>query len=172
MSLKEVLGEKLTAIDRDAKQKKAVAEYIVSLIQSDEQNFLEAYTPPARPGADVSALLYTSVEQDISGLIGHFTRPIGVLTSHRRLNEEPKLPSARLGLTVFIPALAVPEDFPEDKKFPHYLRLTDAGTEVLDRILVLQGQPGIAEQHRRNREEIDRALNIGNSGQISSETTA
>ncbi len=148
---------KLEAVDHEAARERAGVEYIVGLIESSEAALRDAFVPEGTEEEQVGELLYAKVTQALEGLSAEYTRIVGVVVRHMLPDSGDDYPIVRLGWARFAPALPGIEDRPKDQTFPHILRPTEAGLDVINGLRTAQGYVTIQEQARLNHERHTRA---------------
>ena len=152
--LSELLEAKFREIEADAERRRAAAGYIVSLIESDETLFREAFFgDDIKPEdyAQADADLYDAVEDTINRLTDEHIRPFGA-TLYSLKPGDNSMPSAKLGWATYEPlAYMEAPELAELEEVPHTQRLTEPGVNVINGLRAVLGLPTLEDQRQRNR---------------------
>lgn len=150
---------KFGQVDVRAAREKAGVEYIIGLIEASEPALRQAFIPEDTPEDEVLELLFAKVSQTLGDLGQIYVKTVGIDLCYRPLGYDGSdVPSVRLGWARFHEALSVPDGWPRDKNFPHMLRLTETGIEVIDGLRTAQSYITLEEQRRVNQESWNQAI--------------
>lgn len=151
--MNEELDSRLEKISFEATKQSASARYIDNLITSDHVKLVEVFSN--QDGNTFSeSELFDKVEQTIKTMQMEALRTSGITVSYLNVDDERRFaePTVRLGWRQY--KLAIPSIYVTDPNevYPHILRLTDVGINIVDGWRKTQGYVSLDEQWNINQD--------------------
>lgn len=153
----ELRVTKLSEIDKSAEREKACVEYIVGLIDNDEEQMREVFLGDDERKFDeleIARLLYERVSATVESIRFDLVRTIGINIHRFSINNPPEQSAAAaLGWETYGPPMLDDDEIEasSEKVYTHRKFPTEAGREVVDGLLEAQGYVSSREQAEINR---------------------
>jgi hypothetical protein len=157
----EIRQTKLAEIDAESDRKRSEAEYIIEVVESNEAALRTVFVTDDKKMDDnqTDLFLYSEVQSILNSLIRGQVRTVGISLYYRSKDDEndPKMqlklpPEVKLGWAYFGPAMQGFSDHPSDVPFPHTLRPTTLGLQLINGLRAAQGLASVEQQFKLNRE--------------------
>lgn len=159
----ELQASKLREVDTNANREKARVEYVVNLIESDENRMRQVFLSEEERNLtelEIAELLFERVSRTLDSLRVCLTKTGGVVL-HRFAVDNPPNPSATdiLGWEIYgPPMLGRDEGAPTPGKvYTHLKYPTELGRQMVDGLLSAQGYVDTRQQADLNRRRWDEA---------------
>jgi len=159
----ELLTSKHDQIDEQAEREKGKVEFIIDLIEQDEDRMRALLLTDDEREMDelaIAQMLFTRVSKALESMDHAYVAPFGVAVVHFAPNSKgPESPVIELGWEEYVEHLDPDDwDYSPDEIRAHGIAITASGLAVVNGLRQAQGDVTAEEQRSRNIEGLNAML--------------